>query len=90
MYPDEATVRAVEFADTFVTSARARKDAQAAYDTAKTGLLEWLGDELVRNLPDGRVVSRNDVTFAEATISRKAYVSTTLTVGPPPALSVVS
>ena len=80
-----ATSRAIGFADDFLAAARARKEAEAAYDAAKQGLLAWLRDKETKKLPDGRVVSRNHVDFPAATISRAAYTSITVTVGPPPA-----
>jgi len=82
---DEAALAAVAHADVFVLQGRVRKEAQKSYELAKCGLLEWLGDEVSKNLPDGRVVSQTHADFAEATINRKAYVATTVAVGPPPA-----
>jgi hypothetical protein len=83
--PSAANQQAMADADVFVTEGRARKESQKNYEIAKGSLLDWLGDADSKNLPDGRVVSQMHAPFPEATINRKAYVATTVTVGPPPA-----
>jgi hypothetical protein len=83
--PDLAAFKAAQCADVFVREGRVRKESQKAYELAKCGLLDWLGDADTKNLPDGRVVSQMHADFPEATINRKAYIATTVTVGPPPA-----
>jgi hypothetical protein len=83
--PSAANLQAMADADVFVREGRQRKESQKNYEIAKGSLLDWLGDDISKNLPDGRVVSQAHTPFAEATINRKAYVATNLTVGPPPA-----
>lgn len=82
--PDEATAKAMVDADLFLSSNRERKAAEAIYVAAKAALLDYLGPEPFRLLPDGRTVFKSCVEFPQATIERKAYTATTVTVGHSP------
>lgn len=82
---DEATAKAMINADVFVRSGRERKTAETEYKGAKEALLDWLGLEPFRLLPDGRTVFKSCSEFPAAVINRSAYTATTVTIGPPPA-----
>ena len=81
----DADDKAALWADAFVRSAREKKDAVKRYDDAKEGLLEWLAGAPAKALPDGRTVSAATVHFDAATIERRAYDATTVTVAAAPA-----
>ena len=83
--PSEADLAAAAMADTYLRAAHAVKTGEKEKADAKSGLLLWLGDQPARVLPDGRTVQRTTADFPAATIDRKAYTSTTLTIVPPPA-----
>jgi hypothetical protein len=82
---DMAALAAMGAADVFLRSTRQRAQAEKERAAAKSSLLEWLGDDASRSLPDGRVVSRTSVDFPEANYDRKAYTQVNLFVSPAPA-----
>jgi hypothetical protein len=77
---------ACAYADCYLRASHTVKVADKEKAEAKAALLGWLGDDLARVLPDGRTVQRTTSDFPAATIERKAYTSTTVTIAPPPAI----
>ena len=56
---DKLTAAAAIAATEFELSGRELKALEATKKRSKSVLLEWLGDEFSRTLPDGRVVNRS-------------------------------
>lgn len=83
--PSPEDVAAALAADTYLRAAHALKVGEKEKSDAKCALITWLGDKPSRVLFDGRTVNRATVDFAPATIERKGYTATTLTIAPPPA-----
>lgn len=67
-------------ADQYLAATRAEAEAIQKRSEAKAALLTALGEHKVGLLPDGRSVRRTDRTIAEATITRKGYTATSLTI----------
>jgi hypothetical protein len=67
-------------ADEFIAGGVRAKEWNKIRDEAKAKLLEALGDCTIGFLPDGRKIHRTTADFPAATIERKAYTSTTLTI----------
>jgi hypothetical protein len=71
-------------ADRYILACRTLKASEQDKANSKAALIEWLGTESVKLLPDGRTVTKVMTDSPAAVIERKAYTSTTITVAPPP------
>ena len=47
-------------------------------DKNKQVLVDWLGDETAKSLPDGRVISKSTADVPAASIEQRAYTTTTV------------
>ncbi len=71
---------ALEATNTFLTAGSLEKEYKKQREAAKESLIAALGVHTDGILPDGRQVSKTIAHFEEATYTRKAYDSTTVSV----------